>query len=136
TTTCRAYQHLNAWSSLQRGPLIIGMDANAWGDWLDPAEAEPAGDDDWSDERRFHGPQPAHGLVDTLRVAEARRAGPHELPLAVTHVIPSRRIRMDRIYTSAGITVVAAGLRYKAGIDPRAAGPRERLSSRRPPHLG
>lgn len=136
-TKRRAYQELTSWVQERNEsgePLVLGMDGNNWVDWLDeppkPREA-PRARSPWRQmlskadlfdaELAFHGADPPHGLVDTLRVAAlegnyednhgsraaAEAAGK---PLAVTYRLKRDAHRMDRIYASPGIRVLAAGV--------------------------
>lgn len=133
-----AYRQLPAWADAQREaghPVVIGLDGNNWRDWDAPESVfvAPAkryrseysrmldAADLFDEEERFHGPEPAHGLVDSLRMARNAGLGqdPHGsaalaaefgLPYAATYLLKRDGHRMDRIYVSPEIGVEAAGV--------------------------
>lgn len=134
----QAYQQVAAWAAEQPSdvPLVIGMDGNNWYDWRDGSDiVERKGvrrrnpllrhldDADLFDaEHEFHGPEPSHGLVDTLRAAvvagdvrdehgSIRAAeGLPSTPLALTYRRKNDGDRMDRVYASPAARVTAAGV--------------------------
>lgn len=78
------YRQLSDWLAAQDGPVVVGLDGNNWGDWIDSAaEDRPDPTKRYRDparrlldeakvfdlEKSFHGPSPSHGLADTLRSA-------------------------------------------------------------------
>jgi hypothetical protein len=137
-TKREAYRQLTTWAIAEqragRG-VLIGMDGNNWSDWLDPDVIEPARPKRYRSEHRrlldeahlfdvekeFHGPNPPHDLVDTLRVAwrngtiedwhgSAKAAEQFGGCLGMTHRLKRGGPRMDRIYASTDLPVRRAGI--------------------------
>lgn len=122
-----AYRYVTEWLATQSQPLILGMDGNNWYDWLTPTNGDPEAlherHDEWDYEQRFHGPTPAHGLVDTLRLVASsdlarRNAYQPGRPLAVTKMIKEAGPqRMDRIYVTPdpALQIQNAGVEHTRG---------------------
>ena len=120
---------------------MLGVDGNTWYEPETRVARRPRRRDTlFKEEVAFHSDPTSQGLVDTLRrarpmdVASLRPGGP---PLAVTKVIPSGQLRMDRIYTSPGLEVLDAGVDFDGRAFSDIADPR-RLArmSRVPWNLG
>jgi len=116
-----AYRAMSQWLADRTGTVVLGADLNTWRDPVDLQPADP--DDEFFEEHRFVGPDPAHGLVDAHRrrldtdggIEEARVPAP-EGPLAVSYVLADGvGHRMDRIFVSPGLDVRASGYDLDAG---------------------
>lgn len=131
-TMTRALRALSA-------PLVVGVDTNTWAD--PPLGVEdPTPDPDWAPEQQFVARAPAHGLVDAYRAVVDRDPARAALlrvmrpygPLAATYIrrpharprgiVQAEGIaygldRMDRIYASADIEVVACESFYHEAVD-------------------
>jgi hypothetical protein len=137
-TKREAYRQLTEWAVTEQDSgrsVIVGMDGNNWHDWLDPDDVlaeQPKHHRDqyrrlldeaalFDVEKAFHGPNPPHQMVDTLRAAAqagtlednhgsqaaARQFGGQ---LGVTHRLKRDGPRMDRIYASPDLPVLRAGI--------------------------
>lgn len=123
----RAYEALTDWLTHQP-TAVVGMDGN---NWWDPVVLGPASDaigSDFSAENTFHGLDPTHRCIDTYRawcdqdphrlqaVAGIRPEG----PLAITHDTGrddgTGVFRMDRIYCTASLGTIAAGVDYEPAL--------------------
>lgn len=103
----------------QQWPVVMGIDGNNGGDWLEPNDAGNPPADDGYDQWVFHAPDPPHGLTDTLRQAIGNHPERYEAAqrrLADMDVLVGTRPRrydidrMDRIYASPDLHVVDAGV--------------------------
>jgi len=111
------YEHLLQRLDAEPRPVIVAMDGNNWGDSLAPSPVISAVGDPWHVEHHFHGPEPQHGLIDSLREIKRRDPNQHaylgDSPLAVTKITPrAGQHRMDRIYVSPDLFVEDAGVTY------------------------
>ena len=109
----RAYRHMTTWLGSQRAPIVLGMDGNNW--WEPGTQEEPDPSDIFHAEHQFHQRPTSHGLVDTLiSAAEAGHAEtePADGCAAPTHLLKNQAHRMDRIYASPDVRVLAAGVDY------------------------
>lgn len=122
----RAYVEMAEWLAAQRPPLVLGMDGN---NWYEAETHTPAVDGFFVDEHRFHGHPTGHRLVDTFRAARPEAVAQLSMggsPLGVTRFASGPQ-RMDRIYASPELAVVAAGIDY-AGQDPSRLHRRSKLT--------
>lgn len=117
----RTYAGLTDLGADATGPLVIGLDGNNWYDWIGDGIEPPIapGPYNHAETAIFHGRQPPHRLRDTLRVAidrdpERRQQALEHLDrwgvLVATHRRVNALDRMDRIYATPDIAVLAAGV--------------------------
>jgi hypothetical protein len=137
-TKREAYRQLTEWAINEQDagrPVVVGMDGNNWYDWLTADDVRPerqkryrnqyrklADDANLFDvEKAFHGPNPPHDLVDTLRQAalegtiedhhgSREAAREHGGQLGMTFRLKHDAPRMDRIYASPDLSVRRAGI--------------------------
>ena len=122
-TKMAAYAAMSDWLAEAKHPVVLGADLNTWRDPVDLVPADP--EDDFFEEHAFVGLDPPHGLVDAYRsvlessgqLDQLRRDRPGG-PLAVSHVLSGgAEHRMDRIFASPGLRVIAADYAYEEALE-------------------
>jgi endonuclease/exonuclease/phosphatase family metal-dependent hydrolase len=127
------YRSLAGWISTVTPPLVLGMDANTWNEWVEPAPSASLDDSDpFAEEHRFVSAGASHGLLDVLvrhltenrpDLLERRRIlgaigedGALEVTYERSRSGHTKVNRMDRIYASPVLAVTDVRTLYSDAL--------------------